>query len=117
MNGPDVTAQRIVENSELDTVLVGRPLRNTARVARNAVSEEVATIQRDRAELVRQKKEFERDRAADPGARVIEAPNENGGEGRLVLEIDAREELDAAMILDSLKSRGVAGIRGVSLVD
>ena len=39
--------QKIVENSELDTVLVGRPFRNTARVARNAVSEEVATIQRN----------------------------------------------------------------------
>lgn len=52
-----------------------------------------------------------------PGARVIEAPNEQSGEGRLVLEIEAREELDAAMILDSLKSRGVAGIRGVALVD
>ena len=38
---------KIVENNELDTVLVGRNLRNTARVARNAVSEEVATIQRD----------------------------------------------------------------------
>lgn len=37
----------IVKNNELDTVLVGRNLRNTARVARNAVSEEVATIQRD----------------------------------------------------------------------
>ena len=39
--------QKIVENDELDTVLVGRNLQNTARVARNAVSEEVATIQRD----------------------------------------------------------------------
>lgn len=39
--------RKIVENSELDTVLVGRTLRNTARVARNAVSEEVAAIQRD----------------------------------------------------------------------
>jgi nitronate monooxygenase len=39
--------QKIVDNSELDTVLVGRPFRNTARVARNAVSEEVATIQRN----------------------------------------------------------------------
>jgi NADH:quinone reductase (non-electrogenic) len=37
----------IVKNNELDTVLVGRNLRNTARVARNAVSEEVAMIQRD----------------------------------------------------------------------
>jgi len=39
--------QKIVENTELDTVLVGRNLRNTARVARNAVSEQVAQIQRD----------------------------------------------------------------------
>ena len=43
---PNVKKQ-IVENSELDTVLVGRPFRNTARVARNAVSEEVAAIQRN----------------------------------------------------------------------
>lgn len=39
--------RKIVENDELDTVLVGRNLRNTARVARNAVSEKVAEIQRD----------------------------------------------------------------------
>ena len=39
--------QRIVDASELDTVLVGRSLRNTARVAKNAVSVEVAEIQRD----------------------------------------------------------------------
>jgi nitronate monooxygenase len=38
---------RIVGATECDTVLVGRSLRNTARVARNAVSEEVAIIQRD----------------------------------------------------------------------
>ena len=44
---PEVMKRKIVENNELDTVLVGRNLRNTARVARNAVSEEVATIQRD----------------------------------------------------------------------
>ncbi|GAB5486760.1 MAG: nitronate monooxygenase family protein [Parasphingorhabdus sp.] len=44
---PEAMKQKIVENNELDTVLVGRNLRNTARVARNAVSEEVATIQRD----------------------------------------------------------------------
>lgn len=39
--------RRIVESNELDTVLVGRNLRNTARVARNAISERVAEIQRD----------------------------------------------------------------------
>lgn len=43
---PNVKA-KIVENTELDTVLVGRNLRNTARVARNAVSVKVAEIQRD----------------------------------------------------------------------
>jgi len=39
--------QKIVENTELDTVIVGRNLRNTTRVARNATSEKVAQIQRD----------------------------------------------------------------------
>jgi nitronate monooxygenase len=38
---------RIVEMTEIDTVLVGRSLRNTARVARNTTSEKVAEIQRD----------------------------------------------------------------------
>jgi nitronate monooxygenase len=39
--------KKIVENTERDTVLVGRSLRNTARVARNAISEQVAEIQKD----------------------------------------------------------------------
>ena len=39
--------QKIVDNNELDTVLVGRTLRNTARVAKNSVSTQVAEIQRD----------------------------------------------------------------------
>jgi nitronate monooxygenase len=39
--------RQIVEFTERDTVLVGRTLRNTARVARNAISEKVAEIQRD----------------------------------------------------------------------
>jgi nitronate monooxygenase len=39
--------QRIVENTERDTVLTNRTLRNTSRVARNAVAEEVVAIQRD----------------------------------------------------------------------
>ena len=37
----------IVDNNERDTVLVGRSLRNTARVARNTISEQVAEIQKD----------------------------------------------------------------------
>lgn len=36
--------RKIVESTERDTVLMFRPLRNTARVARNAVSEEVVRI-------------------------------------------------------------------------
>lgn len=39
--------QKIVENTELDTVIVGRNLGNTTRYARNTVSMQVAAIQRD----------------------------------------------------------------------
>ena len=39
--------QRIVDNSERDTLLTNRTLRNTARVAKNAISEEVVRIQQD----------------------------------------------------------------------
>src|SRR5690606_836256 len=39
--------RKIVENTERDTILTNRTLRNTSRVARNAVSEEVAKIQQD----------------------------------------------------------------------
>jgi NADH:quinone reductase (non-electrogenic) len=60
---PNLKAQ-IVANTELDTVLVGRTLRNTARVARNAVSEEVALIQRDPT------KTFEDVKALMAGARA-----------------------------------------------
>jgi nitronate monooxygenase len=38
---------QIVRNTERDTVMVGRSLRNSVRVARNAISEQVAEIQRD----------------------------------------------------------------------
>jgi NADH:quinone reductase (non-electrogenic) len=39
--------KKIVENTERDTVLTNRTLRNTARVAKNAISEEVVRIQQD----------------------------------------------------------------------
>ena len=39
--------QKIVENTERDTLLTNRTLRNTSRVARNAISEEVVKIQTD----------------------------------------------------------------------
>jgi len=38
---------KIVENTERDTLLTNRTLRNTSRVARNAISEEVVAIQQD----------------------------------------------------------------------
>ena len=39
--------EAIVKNSERDTILMNRTLRNTSRVARNAVAEEVVRIQQD----------------------------------------------------------------------
>ena len=39
--------KKIVENTERDTLLTNRTLRNTSRVARNAISEEVVKIQTD----------------------------------------------------------------------
>lgn len=52
-----------------------------------------------------------------PGARVIEAPNGPGSAGRLVLEIDAHETVDAGSILVALERHGIPGVRGVALVD
>jgi len=43
----DNVKQAIVKGDERDTVLVGRSLRNTARVAKNAISVQVAEIQKD----------------------------------------------------------------------
>jgi NAD(P)H-dependent flavin oxidoreductase YrpB (nitropropane dioxygenase family) len=68
---PNVKA-RIVANTELDTVLVGRTLRNTARVARNAVSEKVIEIQRDPS------LPFEAVRELMSGARARQAVDKDG---------------------------------------
>jgi len=38
---------QIVSNSERDTLLINRTLRNTSRVAKNSISEEVVRIQQD----------------------------------------------------------------------
>ena len=43
----DNVKKKIVENTERDTLLTNRTLRNTSRVARNSVSEEVVRIQQD----------------------------------------------------------------------
>jgi len=47
----DVVKRRIVEATELDTNLIFRSLRNTARVAKNAVSDEVVEILNDGGEF------------------------------------------------------------------
>jgi NADH:quinone reductase (non-electrogenic) len=44
--------RKIVENTEVDTLLTNRTLRNTSRVARNAVSEEVLKIQSDTTKTI-----------------------------------------------------------------
>ena len=44
--------QGIVDNSERDTLLINRTLRNTSRVARNAISEEVLRIQQDTSKTI-----------------------------------------------------------------
>ena len=44
--------KKIVENTERDTILTNRTLRNTSRVARNAGAEEVVKIQQDPTETI-----------------------------------------------------------------
>jgi NAD(P)H-dependent flavin oxidoreductase YrpB (nitropropane dioxygenase family) len=44
--------KKIVENTERDTILTNRTLRNTSRVARNAISEEVVKIQQDATKTI-----------------------------------------------------------------
>jgi len=69
--------RQIVENSERDTVLINRTLRNTSRVARNAISEQVVDIQRDAS------KTFDDVKALVAGVRgranVLEGGDIDGG--------------------------------------
>ncbi len=44
--------RQIVSNSERDTLLINRTLRNTSRVAKNAISEEVVRIQQDTTKTI-----------------------------------------------------------------
>ena len=50
--------QQIVNGSERDTLLINRTLRNTSRVARNAVSEEVVRIQQDSTKTIEDVREL-----------------------------------------------------------
>jgi uncharacterized membrane protein YhiD involved in acid resistance len=54
-------------------------------------------------------------RAAFQGARVLGAPNGNTDRGKVVLEVAAEQDLDAAQILETLQSKGVPGVRNVAL--
>jgi len=50
--------KKIVENTERDTLLTNRTLRNTSRVARNAISEEVVRIQQDPTKTIEDVREL-----------------------------------------------------------
>lgn len=55
-------------------------------------------------------------RAALPGGRVLEAPSTALPErGRVVLEIDADDHVDAAALLELLRAHGVDGVRTVTI--
>ena len=94
--------KQIVENSERDTVLINRNLRNTARVARNAVSEQVVEIQRDPDTSFADVKELVA--GARGRASVLEGGDTNGGiwtagqtQG-LIREITSCKELIASIM-------------------
>jgi NAD(P)H-dependent flavin oxidoreductase YrpB (nitropropane dioxygenase family) len=50
--------RKIVENTERDTMLINRTLRNTSRVAKNAVSDEVVRIQQDATKTIEDVREL-----------------------------------------------------------
>ncbi len=50
--------QGIVDNNERDTLMINRTLRNTSRVARNAISEEVLRIQQDTSKTIEDVREL-----------------------------------------------------------
>jgi nitronate monooxygenase len=69
--------QQIVDNTERDTVLINRTLRNTSRVARNDVSMQVAEIQQDASKTFDDVKELVA--GARGRANVLEGGDINGG--------------------------------------
>jgi nitronate monooxygenase len=69
--------KRIVENTERDTILTNRTLRNTSRVARNAVSEEVVRIQQDPTKTIDDVRELVS--GARGRSKVMQAGDMDGG--------------------------------------
>lgn len=69
--------RKIVENSERDTILTNRTLRNTSRVARNAISEEIVRIQQDPTKTIEDVRELVA--GARGRANVLGAGDMDGG--------------------------------------
>ena len=69
--------KKIVENTERDTLLTNRTLRNTARVARNAVAEEVVRIQQDATKTIDDVRELVS--GARGRANVLQGGDMDGG--------------------------------------
>ena len=69
--------RKIVENTERDTLLTNRTLRNTSRVARNAISEEVVRIQQDPTKTIDDVRELVA--GARGRANVLGAGDTDGG--------------------------------------
>jgi NADH:quinone reductase (non-electrogenic) len=69
--------KKIVENTERDTLLTNRTLRNTSRVARNEISEEVVRIQQDPTKTIEDVRELVA--GARGRANVLGAGDTDGG--------------------------------------
>jgi nitronate monooxygenase len=68
---------KIVESTERDTILMNRTLRNTSRVARNAIAEEVVKIQQDPTKTIEDVRELVS--GARGRANVLAAGDLDGG--------------------------------------
>jgi nitronate monooxygenase len=99
----DTIKRKIVEQTELDTDLIFRTFRNTARVARNAVSQEVIRIEREggRFEDVRDLVAGERGRRVfeegDPDAGIWSVGHCQG----LINDVPPVEELITRMVREA----------------
>ena len=69
--------ERIVTSTERDTILMNRTLRNTSRVAKNAISEEVVAIQQDPTKTIDDVRELVS--GARGRANVLAAGDLDGG--------------------------------------
>ena len=110
--------EAIVKNTERDTVLINRTLRNTARVARNAVSEQVVDIQRDASKTFDDVKELVA--GARGRANVLEGGDIDGGiwtvgqSQGLIHEIMSCKDMVASVIdqAESIMSDRLAAMHG-----